>query len=294
MFDTFDRRTFLTLVGGVVAVAGVLGAGSAAHAQALDAIRDAGRIRVGYFQAAPVSFSDASGELMGTSFDLLKRIVAENDLGEIEPVLLEFDGLIPGLVAGRFDVVVGSLAIKPTRCTVIDYSKPDMVVSSAIAVKKGNPLGLHSFADIAADPKIRLGGVAQTYEVSTAKKAGVADAQITVFPSDDAMIAGLAAGRVDAVVSVGTLLVSTVQRNADAGVEVVQDFEVPVIDGKPDISPGGYGFRKGVSDELIALFDKTIDEALTSGWQLENFEKYGLGASSLPSVEMQAADYCKG
>lgn len=292
MVGTFDRRAFIKLAGGAIGAASVMGVMPPAHGQALDAIRQRGRIRVGYFQAPPVSFTDASGTLKGTSIDLLKRIVEQNGLGEIEPVLLEFDGLIPGLVADRFDVIACSLAVRPERCGVVDYSRPEVIVTPALAVRRGNPLALKSFEDIVANPAVRLGGISQTSEVGTAMAAGVPQSQLTLFPNDDAMISALAAERVDAAVSVGTLLPTILERNSGADVEMVSGFAVPVINGKEAISPGAYGFRKGVSDDLIAVFDAGINDALRSGWRLENFALYGLGAESLPGPDMTAAQFC--
>jgi polar amino acid transport system substrate-binding protein len=56
----------------------------------------------------------------------------------------EYGAMIPGLQAGRFDLVTAGLFIKKERCD-----------AESFAIKKGNPLGLKSFGDIASSDSAR-------------------------------------------------------------------------------------------------------------------------------------------
>src|SRR5258708_36530200 len=59
----------------------------------------------------------------------------------------EFSSLIPGLLDGRFDIVGDSIHWTLARSKVVDFCFPTYYYSEWLAVKKGNPLKIHNFAD---------------------------------------------------------------------------------------------------------------------------------------------------
>jgi ABC-type dipeptide/oligopeptide/nickel transport system ATPase component len=98
--------------------------GAPAQAEDLDAIRASGTLRIGTEGTyAPFTFHDASGALVG--FDVeIGRKVAEK-LG-VTPLFLEgkWDGLIAGLDAKRYDVVINQVGITQERQAKFDFSEP--------------------------------------------------------------------------------------------------------------------------------------------------------------------------
>jgi ABC-type dipeptide/oligopeptide/nickel transport system ATPase component len=98
--------------------------GAPAQAEDLDAIRASGTLRIGTEGTyAPFTFHDASGALVG--FDVeIGRKVAEK-LG-VTPLFLEgkWDGLIAGLDAKRYDVVINQVGITKERQAKFDFSEP--------------------------------------------------------------------------------------------------------------------------------------------------------------------------
>lgn len=98
--------------------------GLPAQAEDLDAIRASGTLRIGTEGTyAPFTFHDASGALVG--FDVeIGRKVAEK-LG-VTPLFLEgkWDGLIAGLDAKRYDVVINQVGITQERQAKFDFSEP--------------------------------------------------------------------------------------------------------------------------------------------------------------------------
>ncbi|MES0885434.1 transporter substrate-binding domain-containing protein, partial [Roseibium sp. SCP14] len=71
-----------------------------------------------------------------------------NELGiqNVEAVVVDYGAMIPGLLAGRFDMVAAGLYIKPERCQAVVFSEPDVCDAEAFAVKAGNPKGLNNYA----------------------------------------------------------------------------------------------------------------------------------------------------
>ena len=98
--------------------------GAPAQAEDLDAIRASRTLRIGTEGTyAPFTFHDASGALVG--FDVeIGRKVAEK-LG-VTPLFLEgkWDGLIAGLDAKRYDVVINQVGITQERQAKFDFSEP--------------------------------------------------------------------------------------------------------------------------------------------------------------------------
>jgi lysine-arginine-ornithine-binding protein len=71
----------------------------------------------------PFNSVNADGELVGFEVDLAEAVCAEAGL-TCELVVQDFDGMIPGLLAERFDVIMASMNITEAREEVIDFSMP--------------------------------------------------------------------------------------------------------------------------------------------------------------------------
>ena len=68
-------------------------------------------------------------------------------IAEVDGVLTEFGSLIPGLKAGRFDIIAAGMFVKPDRCAQILFSEPTYAIGQAFAVKAGNPEGHRDYAE---------------------------------------------------------------------------------------------------------------------------------------------------
>ncbi|GHI27975.1 hypothetical protein Shyd_93460 [Streptomyces hydrogenans] len=118
-------------------------------ADLLTALRKRGHVRVGFAGEAPYGFQDG-GELAGEAPTLHREIFTALGIPELRPTLTEFGALIPGLLAGRFDVVSAGMAITPERCAKVAFSEPEFVSPTALMVREGNPKGLSDLASCAA------------------------------------------------------------------------------------------------------------------------------------------------
>src|SRR5699024_12386196 len=70
-------------------------------------------------------------------------------LDNVEGQILNYAQLIPGLNAGKFDVITSGMAINPGRCENADFGEPEMTYGEGLVVPAGNPMDLHSYKDIA-------------------------------------------------------------------------------------------------------------------------------------------------
>ncbi|MCM2294122.1 transporter substrate-binding domain-containing protein [Allorhizobium sp. BGMRC 0089] len=72
---------------------------------------------------APWNMTDSKGEIVGFEPDLLKVLCARAKL-ECKLVASDWDGMIPALNAGKFDVIMDALSITDERKKVIDFTVP--------------------------------------------------------------------------------------------------------------------------------------------------------------------------
>lgn len=257
----------------------------------LERARREGVIRVGFANENPYAFAQPDGTLSGEAVEVARTVFQNLGIEEMEGVLTQFGSLIPGLQAGRFDVITAGMYITPTRCEQVLFADPEYSVGEALIVEAGNPLDLHSYEDIAANPEVSVGTGAGYLEIDYMIASGVSEDQITTFPDDPSGVAGLQAGQIDAWTGTRPTLLITLQTTDDANLELADPFEQPVVDGEPVISYGGAAFRyddlefrEAFNEELQALKDS--GELLDLIGQFEGFDE-----GSLPG-DVTAEDIC--
>src|SRR3954469_2833460 len=88
----------------------------------IDAIKQRGTLRVGsWLQYEPEMWKDLkTGEIKGFWMDMARKMA--KDLGvEVQFIDSDWDGLIPGLQSGKFDVVLAQMAITSKRSLAVDF-----------------------------------------------------------------------------------------------------------------------------------------------------------------------------
>jgi polar amino acid transport system substrate-binding protein len=114
-----SRRALVAAIAGVAAVV----AAASAHAQStLEQAKADGYIRVGFANEAPYGFATPDGKLTGESPEVVKAVLAKLGIKDVDGVLTEFASLIPGLQAGRFDIIAAGMFVNPKRCEQILFS----------------------------------------------------------------------------------------------------------------------------------------------------------------------------
>lgn len=222
----------------------------------LGAMQDAGCARAAVSQAPPYSEILPSGEAGGYLPTLTATVFAGLDVPDLCSELTTFDAMIPGLQAGRFDVLPGGLNVTAERCEVIIYSQPVTLQFEAIAVPTGNPKGLTDFASIAADPTLKLAVFSGSSQEAFALAQGVSASQIVTVPDSQLGVEAVKSGRANAFgAGQFTLELSFAQKGEP--IEVIADRS-----SKPSMI--GIGFPK---DEVATrdLFDAELERLRASG-----------------------------
>ncbi|MQA87057.1 MAG: ectoine/hydroxyectoine ABC transporter substrate-binding protein EhuB [Streptosporangiales bacterium] len=265
------------------------GDGASDGGGALDRIRRAGVVSVGFADEVPYSFKDANGDLTGQAPTVAGAVFSELGIAELEGVQVGWDSLIPSLDAGQFDVIAAGMFIKAERCEAVAFSNPDYCGTTAFAVAEGNPFSVSTYDDVAANGDIRLGVLRESVEVFYAREAGVPDGQVTAFPTITALFRGLVDDGVDAISLTRTGLNWTYRHAyVDAPIEVTEGF-VPVLDGEKAQGCGGYAFRREDAD-LVEEFNEGLRRLQDSGRLLKLLEPFGFSAEEIEMAKEHTAD----
>jgi len=86
----------------------------------------------------PFEFYDANRQLVGFDIDLM-RAIAERAGFTVEFRNQPFDGIIAGLVSGKYDVVISAMTITPERSRQVLFSDPYYDAGQVIAVRADDP-----------------------------------------------------------------------------------------------------------------------------------------------------------
>lgn len=97
---------------------------------------------------APWNFKTASGELDGFDVDVSAELCRRMQV-ECELTAQDWDGIIPALNAGKYDVIVAAMVITDKRREVVDFTYPYAVGTRTFVAAKSGPLG-----DIAAEDTV--------------------------------------------------------------------------------------------------------------------------------------------
>ncbi len=274
-----------------VALSACSSGGNAPGETTLERIQREGTVRVGFANEAPYAYLDtASGELTGEAPEVLRHVLAQLGVTKVEGVLTEFGSLIPGLKAGRFDIIAAGMYITPKRCEQALFTNPTYSVGEAFAVAKGNPKELHSYADIREHADARIGVVAGAVEQGYAKELGIPADRVVVFPDAPSALEGLRAGRVDAYAGTALTVQDLLNKSGGDKLERADPFEDPVIDGEVMRGYGAYVLRQE-DIALEAAINERLAEFIGSAEHRETVAPFNFTEQELPG-DKTAAELC--
>jgi polar amino acid transport system substrate-binding protein len=263
--------------------------------QAFAGLLEKGRtngLTAGIANEQPYAYIGTDGKVTGANVEVLQAILTPLGITKIETPITDFGSLVPGLAAGRFDLIGAGLFINTARCKVIGYSNPVTRSGGAFIVKAGNPLKLHSLKDVAASGKARLATQPGTNQVQEAKDSGIATNNVVLFDKDTEALAALEADRVDVVYFPDAEIISLVKKANSTSIERALPFDqIPDDQGKPTWNYHAYGLPKN-DPEFTLAFNEQLAKLRASGELLKILQKYGYTENELPGAGITAAQRC--
>ncbi|OPL12540.1 MAG: ectoine/hydroxyectoine ABC transporter substrate-binding protein EhuB [delta proteobacterium MLS_D] len=247
-----------------------------AHADSIfDRINDGEPIRLGFAHEIPWAYPGDNQKPLGFVNAITLGILEQMGYTDIEPVVTEWGGLIPGLKASRFDIITGGMYITKSRCENVNFSEPVGVFGECFIVPKGNPKGLHSYQDIKEKNAILVSGAGYT-TIENAKKEDVPEGNLMVVPGNTEILAAVKSGRADAG---GLTYFSALHLSRESGGAV--EATDPRKNPKWTFNWVGIGFRK-TDTEFMKAFNEALQDYIGSDAMLEAVEQYGYTESQLP------------
>lgn len=153
----------------------------AAAESVIDEVLDRGTLRVGLSSFIPWAMRDKNGEFIGFEVDVAKEVA--KDMGvELEIVPTAWDGIIPALLAKKFDVIISGMFITPARNLQINFTLPYDESGLGIVANRQLAAGFDSIDDFNRSDvtfALRRG----TYPVTYVKE-NLPEAQIAQFDDD--------------------------------------------------------------------------------------------------------------
>jgi len=186
---------------------------AAAHADTLDDIKKAGKVRIAIDLAIPpFGMTDEKMQPTGSDVDLA-RLLAK-DLGvELEIVTTTGPTRIPMLQTNKAELVVSTLSITPDRAKVIDFSVPYADHLSVVAALKSLPI--KQLSDLDGKKVAVVRGTTQDTDLTQQAKG----AQLVRYEDDATMALAVASGQVDILATARSLLPAISKKNPARTVE---------------------------------------------------------------------------
>lgn len=270
-------RVALTLAAASLAVTTL--ASLPAHADALDDIKARGTIIVAIDPTfPPFEFTDSANKVVGYDPELIEAAAA--GLGvKVEYQVMAFSGIIPGLIAGAFDMTP-TLNVTAERAAKIDYVIPTALSVNAVLVLKDGGVMSSKIDDLSG----KTCAVKQTtqpeqmmMDFNTALAGeGKLEVELLGFETIEQTIAALAEKRVDCVVDDKSVLFEAVGKRKDLALEVIGE-----IGGT---TPIGWGVNKA-NPALTAALSEELKKLKASGKMAEIQTKYFGYTMDLPEAD---------
>jgi polar amino acid transport system substrate-binding protein len=259
----------------------------------LDQLREKGTITVGIAGEVPYSYLE-NGEPAGATVAMHEKIFADMGIENVEAELVEWNSLIPGLNAGRFDAVSAGMSILPDRCAQAAFSDPEIMYTTTLMVAQGNPKGLTDLDSVKAKKDagedVNLAVLAGGIEAGYAESLGL---DVQSVPDAQTGMDTVANGRADAFAMTAISLNVMAEENPDAGVETTEAF-VQVIDGVEQVGAGATVFRKQ-DTELVEAYNEALGSVTESEESyLAVVGDYGFTAENLPPKDLTTEKLCSG
>ncbi|BAI80706.1 polar amino acid ABC transporter, substrate-binding protein [Deferribacter desulfuricans SSM1] len=208
----------------------------------LDKVLKKGVLKVGMSTFVPWAMYDKNGNLIGFEIDVAKRLA--KDMGvKIEFVPTKWSGIIPALLTGKFDIIIGGMSITPQRALKVNFSIPYDYSGMSIVANKFKAKGWNKLSDFNKKNVIIAVRIGTTAEV--ASKRFFPNAKIKLFDDESQAIQELLLGRAHAVVASAPM-------PAFQAIEHPDRLYLPIKDTFTK-EPIGFAVRKGDYDFLNFL-----------------------------------------
>jgi len=211
----------------------------------------------------PFNSLKSDGTLEGLDVDIANALCDEMK-AKCTIVAQDWDGIIPGLMAKKYDAIIASMSITEERKKQIDFTNKYYTTPLAVAVPKDSALAGVSVEDMKGKT---VGAQASTTQGNYATDAyGKGGAEVKLYPTQEEATADMQNGRIDALISDKFVVADWLNNAGKDCCKMLGD--VPGTE-----TEAGIGIRKG-DDALREKFNKAIDAIVANGTYKKIVSKY--------------------
>ncbi len=226
----------------------------------LEQIKQRGTLRVGMSTFVPWAMRDKQGELIGFEIDVAKRLAADSGL-KVEFVPTAWDGIIPALLAKKFDVIIGGMSVTPERSKSVLFSDPYSHSGVQVAANRQLASGFSSYADFNSR-RVKIAARRGASTVQVAREL-FPKAKILQFDDDTQAFQEVLNGNAHAVIA----------SSPKPEQEAIKNQQKLFLPFNERLSKGNEAFavRLGEQDKQ-AFFNQWIAARTKDGWLNERYE----------------------
>ena len=194
------------------------------------------------------------GEVVGIEVDILSKIAEKMGM-ELDIQQMDFDSVIPGVQAGKFDVGMSGITVTDKRKENVDFSSVYFMAAQAIVVADGS--SITGKADLEGKKvSVQTGTTAEEYCMANGY-------EVLAFTANNDAAAALTAGKVDAWVV-----------DNEVALAMAPELGLTVLDEAMTSEPYAFALQKG--SDLLASFNEALDALLSNGTVEQIFQQYGV------------------
>ncbi len=202
----------------------------------------------------------ADGNVEGIEIEVL-NLVCEKLGVELKIETMDFDSVLPGVQAGKYDVGVSGISVTPEREKNVLFTDPYCLAAQAIVVVEGSTIA--SKADLTGKTiAVQTGTTAESYCMDNGYT-------ISAFTANSDAQTALTTAKVDAWV-IDDLTAAEMVAAYNAGNPAKK---LVILDEAMTTEPYAFAFAKG-SDDLVAEINKIVNELVADGTIKGIFDKY--------------------
>ena len=194
------------------------------------------------------------GEVVGIEVDILNKIAEKMGM-ELDIQQMDFDSVIPGVQAGKFDMGMSGITVTDKRKENVDFSSVYFMAAQAIVVADGS--SITGKADLEGKKvSVQTGTTAEEYCMANGY-------EVLAFTANNDAAAALTSGKVDAWVV-----------DNEVALAMAPELGLTVLDEAMTSEPYAFALQKG--SDLLAPFNEALDALLSDGTIEQIFQQYGV------------------
>ena len=219
------------------------------------------KLRVGFSTFVPWAMKDKQGGYTGFEIEVAQQLAA--DMGvEVDFVPTKWSGIIPALLTGKFDVIIGGMGITPARNLKVNFSDPyEFTGMSILANRKlaDETTGLGAFNNPETIIVARTGTTA-----AAAARKFLPNAKLNLFDDEGQALQEVLNNRAAA-------MVSSQPFPEFQSIKYQDKLYLPLAGKTFTSEPIGFAIRKGDVDFLNFL-NNWIRVKNADGWLQERYD----------------------